>query len=185
MSKPAIDTLRREHTQMRSVLSIVAETLQAMEEGRVGDFILLANALYYMRKFPSAVHHPKEDVIFDRLTAIDPVRQKDVDLARAQHHEIYQLEDWLIEMALNAPKPGTQSRARLLEFGRHYMDLQRKHCEGEERFLFQPAAALLTAKDWKEIGRRFAEIDDPVFGAHPGERYELLYRHLMRESGGA
>lgn len=184
MSKPAIDALRREHTHMRSILGIIGDTLAAMEEGRAGDFILLANALYYMRKFPGSVHHPKEDAIFERLAATDSMWKKEVEKARLQHKEIYDLEDWLVEMALNAPRPGTQSRARLLEFGRHYLDLQRSHSEGEERFLFQPAAELLTAKDWKEIGQKFKEIDDPVFGVHPGERYELLYEHLLREAAG-
>lgn len=182
MSNPVINALRREHTQMRSVLNIVATVLADMEAGKVGDFVLLANALYYMRKFPGTVHHPKEEAIFERLAAADPMWKKEVDQARSQHREIYELEEWLMEMALNAPKPGTQSRARLLEFGRHYVDLQRKHSEGEEKYLFQPAEEFLTAKDWKEIGQKFKAINDPLFGVHPGERYELLYEHLLRQA---
>lgn len=184
MGNSIIDALRREHTHMRSVLGIVADVLTTLEAGRAGDFVLLANAVYYMRKFPGAVHHPKEDAIFERLAAADPMWKKEVDKARAQHREIYELEDWIIEMALNAPKPGTQSRARLVEFGRHYLDLQRKHSEGEEKFLFQPADQFLKPKDWKEIGEKFKVIDDPLFGVHPGERYELLYDHLMRAANG-
>jgi len=182
MKTNPINTLRREHTNMRSVLVLVRDQLALLEARHAPDFVLLANALYYMRKFPGTVHHPKEDAVFERLAELDPSCRPVVERARRQHQEIYDLEDWLIETALNAPKPGTQIRARLVEFGRHYLDLQRQHSEAEEQLLFPVAARQLLTKDWAEIKRRFKQIDDPVFGIHPGDRYELLYEHLMRES---
>lgn len=182
MQSNAIASLRREHANMRSVLMLIGDLLTLIEECRAPDFVLLVNALYYMRKFPSLVHHPKEDAIFERLAALDPAWKGEVEKARAQHAEIYQLEDWLIESALDVPKPGTRARSRLVEFGKHYLDLQRSHSESEERLLFPRATELLSTKDWAEIERLFKKIDDPVFGNHTGERYELLYDHLMREA---
>ena len=178
----AVAALRCEHANMRSVLVLIHDQLDLIETGRVPDFVLLANALYYMRKFPSLVHHPKEDLIFALLVDADPELRSLVEHARRDHEEIYALEDWLIESALNAPKPGTHSRARLLEFGREYVRLQHDHSAREERFLFPKAEALLKPADWKEVARRFKEVDDPLFGRHGGERYEHLYEHLMRES---
>ena len=78
--------------------------------------------------------------------------------------------------------PGTSARGRLLEFGRHYLEVQRDHSMNEEKVLFPRAKEQLQAKDWAEVARCFKDIDDPVFGIHKGERYELLYEHLMRES---
>ncbi|HSC46700.1 MAG TPA: hemerythrin domain-containing protein [Gammaproteobacteria bacterium] len=178
----AINTLRREHANMRSVLILVRDQMELLETGRVPDFVLLANAIYYMRKFPSLVHHPKEDLIFERLVAADSSLKKDVEAAHKEHEEIYSMEDWLVENALDAPKPGTQKRARLLEFGRHYLEVQRHHSEREERLLFPRADELLKPSDWAEVSRRFKDIDDPLFGKHGGERFELLYDHLMREA---
>ena len=180
-----INALRREHANMRSVLVLVHDQLELLETERVPNFVLLANALYYMRKFPSLVHHPKEDFIFGCLAAADTSLKRHVEEAQRQHEEIYEMEDWLIECALNAPLPGTHSRKRLLEFGRHYLDMQRQHSEREERLLFPRADELLKPGDWREVARRFKDIDDPVFGKHGGERFELLYDHLMREVGDA
>ena len=182
MQSSPIVSLRREHANMRSVLMLIGDLLTLIDECRAPDFVLLANALYYMRRFPSLVHHPKEDAIFERVAALDPASNGEVEKVRAQHLEIYQLEDWLIESALDAPKPGTEKRARLVEFGKHYLELQRSHSENEERLLFPRAVELLSAKDWVGIERFFKKIDDPVFGNHTGERYELLYDHLMREA---
>lgn len=182
MSTKAINTLRCEHANMRSIMVLVHDQLDVLEAGGAPDFVLLANAFYYMRKFPSQVHHPKEDLIFALLVDADPELAVAVEHARRDHEEIYELEDWLIENALNAPRPGTHARERLLEFGREYLRLQRDHSEREERILFPRADLLLRPADWKEVTRRFKEVDDPVFGRHGGERYELLHAYLMRES---
>jgi hemerythrin-like domain-containing protein len=182
MSATPIDALRVEHANMRSVLTIIRDQLDVLEKGSVPDYVLLANSVYYMRRFPSLVHHPKEDLIFALLVDADPGLKSVVEHARRDHEEIYALEDWLIETALNAPRPGTHSRQRLEEFGREYLRLQQEHSRREEHELFPRASALLKPKDWAEVARRFKQVDDPVFGRHSGERYELLYEHLMREA---
>ena len=177
-----IDTLRREHANMRSVLALVAHQLDLLESRGSADYVLLTNALYYMRKFPGHVHHPKEDLIFDKLEAADPSWKAEVEKLRAQHHEIYTLEHELIEAALDCPRPFTEAATRLLERGRRYLQVQREHSEAEERLLFPQALAVLKARDWKEISGKVKQVDDPLFGAHGGDRYRLLYEHLMRES---
>ncbi len=179
-----LDGLRREHANMRSVLMLVDRQLDLLEAESGNDPILLLNALYYMRKFPSLVHHPKEDAIFERLAAVEPAWKAEVEKLREQHREIYRLEDWLIEGSLDIPRAGTPERARLIEFGRHYLDLQRQHSESEERLLFPQALASLKPRDWEAIELRFKVVEDPLFGEHSGERFHLLYEYVMREAAG-
>ena len=185
-SSPAtpLDGLRREHSNMRSVLALIERQLDLLEAETGNDLVLLMNGLYYMRKFPGVVHQPKEDAIFERLAAADPAWRGEVEKLRAQHHEIYQLEDWLMETALGAPKPGDPLRTRLIEFGRHYLQLQRQHSEFEEKTLFPQALATLKPAEWASIAARFRAVDDPLFGEHPGERFHMLYEHLLREAAG-
>lgn len=184
LKSQTIDALRREHTNMRSVLMLVGRQLDLMESEVAVDHILLANALYYMRKFPSLVHHPKEDAIFERLADLDPSWKQEVEKLREQHQDIYRLEDWLIETTLDMPKPGTIASDRLIEFGREYLQVQRLHSETEERVLFPKALETFKGDDWATIAGRFAAIDDPLFGEHSGERYRLLHDYIMREASG-
>lgn len=179
-----LDGLRREHSNMRSVLALIGRQLDLLQAETGNDMVLLLNALYYMRKFPGAVHHPKEDAIFERLAAVEPGWRDEVAKLREQHHEIYQLEDWLMEAALQMPKPGEALRTRLIEFGHHYLELQRRHSEFEEKMLFPQALASLGPADWNAIAARFKAVDDPLFGEHGGERFHLLYAHLLREAAG-
>ncbi len=179
-----IDGLRREHSNMRSVLALIGRQLDLLEAETGHAPVLLMNGLYYMRKFPGAVHHPKEDAIFERLASVEPSWRGEVDRLREQHHEIYQLEDWLMETALGTPRPGDPLHTRLIEFGRHYLQLQRQHSEFEEKTLFPQALASLKPVDWAAVSTKFKAVDDPLFGEHPGERFHLLYEHLLREAAG-
>jgi hemerythrin-like domain-containing protein len=182
MGAEIIDTLRADHANMRRVLGLVDSLLDSIEAGYPPDFVLLANALYYMRKFPGQVHHPKEDLIFRLLYARDPSVLDEVTYARDEHKEIAEMEDWLVELVLNAPRPGTASRQRMLESGRRYIETQRRHSEREERLLFPRAQSALTEQDWAEVAAQFKQIDDPVFGQHGQDRYETLLQHLMRRA---
>src|SRR6185503_16716521 len=145
MSANPINVLRQEHGNMRSVLVVVRDQLDMLERGGAPDFVLLANALHYMRRFPSQSHHPKEDLIFAHLARLAPGSQEAMYHARREHREIYELEDWLIECALNAPKAGSLARGRLPDLGRNYLEIQRKHSEREERLLFPQAETLFSA----------------------------------------
>lgn len=182
MRAEPINALRVDHANMRSVLVLIRDQLDLLESGGVPDFVLLANALHYMRRYPGQAHHPKEDLIFAHLAEIAPALREAVEHAQREHRQIYEQEEWLIECALNAPKPGTLARGRLLDIGRGYLEAQRKHSEQEERVLFPQAEVLFSASDWADIGRAFKQVDDPLFGRSPGERYELLYEYLMRQS---
>ena len=182
MNAQAIQTLRADHANMRSVLALVGDLMDAIEAGLMPNFVLLANALYYMRKFPSQVHHPKEDAIFRLLYARDPTALDEVTYARDEHREIAEMEDWLIELVLDAPRPGSAARRRLLDFGRRYIDTQSRHSEREERLLFPRAEAALSGDDWAEMAAQFKQIDDPVFGLHGQDRYQTLYEHLMQRA---
>lgn len=182
MSANAIEALRAEHANIRRVLGLVSDLLDAVEAGLTPNFVLLASALYYMRRFPSQVHHPKEDLIFRLLCARDPALLDQVSYARDEHKEIYEMEDWLVELILDAPGHGSAARKHMLEFGRLYIETQRRHSEHEEGLLFPRAQETLTDRDWAEVDAQFKQIDDPVFGRHAQDRYVTLYEHLMQRA---
>lgn len=179
---PLIDKLRREHADMRRIIILIRMQLDLLERHAEPDLILLANALYYMRRFPSVVHHPKEELIFEKLLARGAPVHKEVEQLHAQHQEIYALEDHLIELALALQKGDQQAQARLLEFGRHYLAIQAMHVETEERILFPAALLNLRAYDWKDVRKKSVSIEDPLFGSNPTERYRYLYDYLLREA---
>ncbi len=74
-------------------------------------------------------------------------------------------------------------RARAGEFGKAYIDAQRKHVALEERDFFPRAAQILTEADWKVISDD-ADVSspsaDPVFGPAVIEPYRNIRDSIQK-----
>ena len=170
---------------MRKVLRLVAAELDRQEAGGPAEFLLVADALEYMHAFPSQVHHPKEDAIFERLSHRDPGCSGLVAELREQHLQLYEVEGWLRSMALRRPSPGGAESERFIRFGREYLRLQRDHARSEEAVLFPRSMEVLDPDDWARVKAIVQEIDDPLSGEQQEGAFQLLYQCLLRDAGGA
>ena len=182
MRHPMIDKLIHEHAGMGRVLLVIGRQFELLEQGGEPDLVLLANALHYMGEFPRLVHHPKEELLFDRLqTAGANCQQELVDLRR-QHREIYRLEDLLLEHVLQSEVGDRAHDQELLEKARQYLHLQRMHSLLEEEVVFPAALASLAAEDFQRLEDQANLIEDPLFGNNVAEKYRALYDYIMLES---
>lgn len=179
MALTAIDKLKQEHGNMGRVLALIRIQLDLLARNAHADLTLLGNSVYYMRKYPSAVHHPKEDAVFERLLETRSRVHDDIRWLLRQHQELYALEDQLVELTLGTDRSQTP---RLLESGRQYLLTHAQHMQTEECSVFPEALRRLTASDWKRIHARFRRIDDPLFGTRVGQRYRRLHDFLMHSA---
>lgn len=175
-----IEALRREHLRMREVLALIAAELDRHEQDGTADFLLVAKALSYMQAFPSRVHHPKEDVIFERLAIRDPAYRLRVEELREQHLQIYEVEIWLKAMALRCPAPGTTETRRFISFGHEYLKLQYDHIRVEDHVLFPRALEVLQLGDWAQVAVQVQDMEDPLSGTAPAEEFRVLYESLQQ-----
>lgn len=182
LSNLFVHKLLREHGTLRRVLGLIQEQVDRIDVGETPDMALFGNALYYLRKFPSVVHHPLEDALFDWLLPKAPRLKPEIDSLREQHLEIYQLENWLSEAALEAAKQGPAAYPRLVEFARRYLLLQRQHGETEERVVFPEALKALNQADWRALKARMAKEDNPLAGGRVPERFRSLYDYLDHQA---
>src|SRR5262245_35765710 len=61
-----IDQLSRDHRNLRLLLDIVEEKMNAYQEGQVPDFDLLQEIAEYVLHYPDLIHHPLEDLVTAR-----------------------------------------------------------------------------------------------------------------------
>lgn len=176
-----ITKLQHEHGNIWRVQAAIRNQLDLLEHGGVADAVLLANAFYYMRKFPSVVHHPKENLVFDRLVKMGAPVQDLVKRLHAQHVELYVLEEMLVELALQLPAGRSECRNRMLLLGRQYLATQAEHMQTEEQTVFPQARRRFRSRDWKAIREQAREIEDPMFDGQATERFQYLYDYMMRE----
>ncbi len=183
MAIPFIDGLHREHHEMRSILALMQDQLNVIEQGGIPDMALFGYALYYMRNFPAALHHPKEDLMFERLQKRAPFLASCLNGLREQHRVIYELENWLAEMAAQVPMQGAAAYPRVVEFGRRYLMVQREHAETEERQVFPLAEKLLKPEDWESLDDPSPEAAEALCGAGQLQRFLSLFGYIMKHAG--
>ena len=178
MPKPFISQLLYEHIRMRRVLRIVERQLDLAESCATPDLKLLQNALGYLRGVPARLHHSHEDLMFDKLQAADPGLTDDLAFLRRQHAELYEWEDWLLQLVVQAKSLGHAVVPRLLFVGRNYLRVQKNHASFEEQVIFPRAARILTAAD-------SAALERPASAGGGFDDHELqqrvltLYRELI------
>jgi len=178
----AIGILRDEHRSLAAVLHAWMHALaRAREEDRAVDLPLMRAILRYVRAFPVALHHPKEEQqLFRRLRERTPVVNAELDELERQHERDCQLVEEigaLVEALAGAGAATRASLARTLEeaVGR-YATFQWDHMGREEGVVLPAAQRHLDADDWAAIDAAFAENADPRFGS--GEA-DGDFRHLF------
>ena len=182
MGNPVIDKLIHEHAGMGRVLAVIAKQFESIGQGAEPDLVLLANALHYMGEFPRVVHHPKEELLFDRLQKAGDTCQQEIAELRRQHREIYRLEDQLLERVLKLQGDDHAHDRKLLQKARQYLHVQRMHSIMEEQAVFPAALSALAAEDFQRLEDQANLIEDPLFGNNVAEKYRALYDYIMLES---
>src|SRR5574342_144411 len=71
MSK-GLEELYSDHANLRVLLQFLGAEMERYRNGAVPDFELLQTMLNDLVIFQNLVHHPKEDLVFDRLMQRDP-----------------------------------------------------------------------------------------------------------------
>jgi hemerythrin-like domain-containing protein len=186
----AIGILRDEHRSLAAVLHAWMHALaRAREEDRPVDLTLMRAILRYVRAFPVALHHPKEEQhLFRRLRERTPVVNAELDELERQHERDRRLVDEIAALvdALAAADPSAQrSATRALEeaVGR-YATFQWEHMGREEGVVLPAAQRHLDADDWAAIDAAFAANADPSFGGDDdGDFRHLLSRIVTVTSG--
>ena len=174
-----LDELRREHRSIAQVLNCLERQVRIFETGEHPDFDVIAAVLDYFEGFPDRYHHPKEDLLLERLSTRDPMSTRVVgDLAQAH-----------VELGENMRGFATAVRAVLLDAelpraafvgrARSFIDLQRRHLAMEEASFFPAAERALTAEDWSDLAASAVRREDPLYGGSSETKYESLRKNIL------
>ena len=183
-----IAALRKEHANISQLLDILERQVAIFDRGEAPDYGIVGAVIDYFQSYPGLYHHPKEDLVYQKLQQRDPAAAERVGDLRKEHEELAaRTRDFAIGVQAVLDEAQV-SRVSFEEWARRFIQLQRDHMTREERFFLPAARAALTREDWEDIRARAADQDDPLFGEEVGGRYEALRRNILQweqESGGA
>ena len=84
-----IEVLRREHSNIESLLGVLERELSVFERGDRPDYEVMLAVINYFKDYPNSCHHPKEDLIVEKLKARDPRKAEAIgDLEAVCFHRV-------------------------------------------------------------------------------------------------
>jgi nucleotide-binding universal stress UspA family protein/hemerythrin-like domain-containing protein len=173
--------IRDEHRSLAAVLhSLEFLVREAREQGKAPSFELLAAMLYYIKAFPEALHHPKENTyLFRKLRARTDALNDTLDELERQHVEGGRLVTEL-EASIAAYEADPENGfARFAAAVERFADMQWRHMNLETKVILPAALKFLTAEDWAEIAAAFGTNGDPRFSADTDEEFRQLFARIL------
>jgi hemerythrin-like domain-containing protein len=182
MSKD-IRTLQDEHKNFGKLLDLLGSQLQRFHQGQRPNYELMQDIMYYMTRYSDHFHHPKEDLIFNKLLEHEASIWPIVGDLLAQHRTIVELGVNLYREISAIVSEAILARTTITESCQGYIDGMRHHMSIEEEQLFPLADTLLLEEDWTEINAVMTAGMDPLFGKVVEERYQTLLKEITKIAG--
>lgn len=175
----SIEKLRREHRVIQKVLDLAVAELDRLEGAGAGDPVHLKRALDFARHYFDRVHHPHEDLVFDRLQLRVPEAREAIEPLTAGHEALYELGELLDEYLARCTCEIDAFDTDFAAVCRRYLELQREHLAREEETALPLAERCLTEADWQAIAARQHARENLSAGERAAFRYGALYEFLM------
>ena len=172
-----IEVLRQEHCNIESLLRVLEQELSVFERGDRPDYEVILAVINYFKDYPDSCHHPKEDLIVEKLKARDRSKAATIGDLEAEHREGAKR---LRRVALAVERVlGDQDllRQSVDDIIRDFIKHERQHMAMEERVVFPAALNVLRPEDWSDIAEKLADRDDPFYQP---EKFNMLRRNILK-----
>jgi hemerythrin-like domain-containing protein len=175
-----IASLREEHRNIEQLLLVLERELNVFSRGDRPDYEIINAVISYFLDYPDCCHHPKEDMIFEKLKARDYVAAESVGDLEAEHRSegkrLRRVSDMIRGILTNEEAPG-QTFDNVM---RDFVEQERRHMKMEERVLFSSAVTALRPEDWAVIEARWSETEDSLFNVAMEEKCESIRERILQ-----
>jgi len=184
-----IEILREEHRNIEDLLLVLEQELNVFDRNEQPDYEILQAVISYFQDYPDCCHHPKEDMIFEKLKARDPVAAGSVGDLEAEHQNEGKRLQRVAQMIRSILTHHEVLRPTFDDIMRDFIEHERKHMEMEERVLFPAAVNALQPEDWAGIDAIWSEKKDTMFNVAIEEKCQSLRERILQwereKSGGS
>ena len=175
-----IQILLEEHRNIDKLLLVLENELEVFDRSEVPDYEILQAVMQYFEDYPENFHHPKEDMVFEKLKMRDPAAAERIGDVEAEH----ELETSRLRRLIEAVEEILAGREFLRQTFHDvvsdFIKHQRQHMDKEERLLFPAAVQRLRPEDWADIDARLNDRKDPLFNGVVETKFQALQRTILR-----
>jgi hemerythrin-like domain-containing protein len=168
-----------DHRNMAKLFEVLdRQTLQLAQVG-TADYRLIKDILDYTLHYPTRIHHPLEDLVYQKLKLRDAHWAETLNDIEEEHAKLETLTRQFALTINRCLQGETCSREQVVQMGQDLVNLSRRHMNIEEAMLFPAAQGNLTPSDWADIALALAAPDDPLFGPRLQQSYQRLRREIQ------
>ena len=175
-----IQILLEEHRNIDKLLLVLEHELEVFDRSEEPDYEILQAVIQYFQDYPESCHHPKEDMVFEKLKVRDSAAANSIGDVEAEHQvETKRLLGFA--QAVEHILAGREFLRQAFHNVVHdFIEHQRQHMDKEERLLFPAAIKALRLEDWAEIDARLNDRKDPLFNGVIENKFYALQRTILQ-----
>ena len=173
-----------EHRYQMRLLALLEKQVAVLNLKQQPDYAVMQGVMRYMTQYPDRFHHPKEDLVFEKVVQRDPSAAPQVqDLLDAHVKIIAQGGELLALIDRCRAEPEKADTYALRKSAHAYVGAMRRHMDAEMLRVFPRAQQVLREDDWIEVDARMKPILDPVFGSEVAPEFQTLRAQEERRPG--
>jgi hemerythrin-like domain-containing protein len=160
---PFMQTLRVDHGRLSRVLREIDVQQARLQAAPESARPVLVEAMRYLLHYQHAFHHPREDRLFERISARAPRFGREMRVLIREHRGgLRQAEKLVADLAHATPALlHRRSGARLARGLTEYVARTRNHMRSEETVFYAQSERVLEDSDWATLLAE-ATPDDPM-----------------------
>ena len=175
-----VQELRTEHANLERLLTILDRQVEVFEKAGQPDYDIIQQIILYFLDFPDQCHHPKEDLLAQKLLEKAPDRAGRLQGLASQHEELGALTRRMAKAVDRVLEEAELPRSGIIRSAREFISSQRHHMQMEEEYFFPLAEQLLSEQDLAELDSGIFSKEDPLFGPETEEHFKMLRDDIMR-----
>jgi hemerythrin-like domain-containing protein len=175
-----IEVLRQEHCNIEKLLCVLERELSVFDRGDRPDYEVVLAVLDYFKDYPDSCHHPKEDLIVEKLKVRDPSRAAMIGDLEGEHREEAKRLRRAAEAVERVLSDHDLRRENVNHIIRSFIDHERQHMAMEEREVFPAALEALRPDDWADIAGTVTNRSDPFYQKDCEEKFNMLRRNILK-----
>src|SRR5674536_3835 len=173
-----IQILLEEHRNIDKLLLVLEHELEVFDRSEEPDYEILQAVIQYFQDYPESCHHPKEDMVFEKLKVRDPAAANRIGDVEAEHQVETKRLRRLVEAVEEILAGREFLRQTFHDVVHDFIEHQRQHMDKEERLLFPAAVQGLRPDDWAELDARLNDQKDPLFNGVIETKFQALQRTI-------
>lgn len=175
-----IKELRTEHANMGRLLKILDRQIEIFEAAGQPDYDIMQDIILYFLDFPDQCHHPKEDLLAQKLLERSPDRAARLTELAELHKVLGALSRKVASVVRRVLDEAELPRAQVIGAAKEFIRAQRHHMEMEEEHFLPLAEELLSERDLGELESEIFATDDPLFGPRTEAHFAMLRDDILK-----